>query len=62
MPVFIDIEFSDYQFVSNIKIKVRIQFLRMKAGLSSGGKGGKIIFGIGVGFTILFLIVFGLLK
>jgi len=34
----------------------------MKAGLSSGGKGGKIIFGIGVGFTILFLALFGLLK
>ncbi len=36
--------------------------IRMKAGLSSGGKGGKIIFGIGVGFTILFLVLYGLLK
>ncbi|GFN39545.1 MAG: hypothetical protein YK1309IOTA_510015 [Marine Group I thaumarchaeote] len=25
----------------------------MKAGLSSGGKGSKIIFGLGVGFAIL---------
>jgi len=34
----------------------------MKAGLSSGGRGGKIIFGIGVGFAIFFLALFGLLK
>lgn len=34
---------------------------RMKAGISSGGKGGKIIFGLGTAFAVV-LAILALLK